>query len=321
MLQLAVSQVDVHISFGCPQATDRNTFDGALAAQAAAMTTSGPFRGTRARALGLHTTGSLRHRCVRVLPDVYLQRDVELSPAVLARAAACWAGEHGVVTGWSAATMLGARWINPHEPEVSLPNHVRTPRGLVVHQLRLDPDEVEDVDGVAVTTPLRTAYDLGRRLDLVPAVAAVDQLCALGLCNPADLAALAARHPGDRGCVRLRRVLELADPRAESPRESALRVLLLQAGLPRPRSQARVHDQRGCFVARVDLGWERWQVAAEYEGAHHRSGRQFTRDIDRYDALRDAGWNVVRVTSTHMSVHPGHVVARVAAALRKAGAR
>lgn len=283
------------------------------------MTVTGPFRGARARAVGAQTRASLR-RHVRLLPDVYLQRDVERSPAVLARAAACWAGDRSVVTGWSAAALLGARWISPHEPEVSLPSHARKPPGLIVHQLALAPDEVEEVDGVAVTTPLRTAYDLGRRLELVPAVAAVDQLCAMGSCSPADLAALAARHPGDRGRVQLRRVLELADPRAESPPESALRVLLLQARLPRPGSQVRVDDRHGRFVARVDLGWERWRVAAEYEGAHHRSGPQFTRDIDRYDALLAAGWSVIRVTSSHLARDPEQVVARVAAALAAAGA-
>lgn len=192
---------------------------------------------------------------------------------------------------------------------------------MLVHQVQLPSDEVEEVDGVVVTTAARTAYDLGRRLSLVDAVAAVDQLCRVGICGPAKVAAVAARHPGARGLVHLRRVLELVDLGAESPPESALRVLLVTSGLPRPETQVEVFDPGGRFVARCDLGWERWRVVAEYDGAHHRSGTQFTRDVDRYEALERLGWTVVRVTGTHLHQRPQQVVARTAAALRRAGAR
>lgn len=280
-----------------------------------------PFRGTTARVLGRHTEATLRSRCVRVLPDVYVPRGVELDCVLMARAAACWAGPGAVLAGWSAATLLGARWLPAHDPEVAVARHVRRPAGLVVHQQRLGPDEVEDVDGVLVTTPVRTAYDLGRRLRLVDAVAAVDQLCALGVCGPERVAAVARAHPGDRGLVRLGEVLELVDAGAASPKESELRVLLVRAGLPPPQTQVEVRRPDGRFLARADLGWIRWRVLVEYEGAQHRDGPQFTRDVDRYAELEAAGWTVVRVTAELLARRPEVVLARVDGALLAAGAR
>lgn len=268
----------------------------------------------------MRTPATLRSGCVRVLPDVFVDRTVELDSVTRDLAAQSWAAG-GALAGWSAASIHGAQWVPDHLPEVALPSHVRRPAGVLVHQVRLRPDEVEEVGGVVVTTPARTAYDLGRRLPLVDAVAAVDQLCRVGICGPVEVAAVAGRHPGARGLVRLRQVLELLDPGAESPPESALRVLLVTSSLPRPETQVEVLGPRGRFVARCDLGWERWRVAAEYDGAHHRSGKQFTRDVDRYEALEQLGWSVVRVTGTHLIQRPQQVVARVVAALHRAGAR
>lgn len=286
------------------------------------MTSAGPFRGTTALLRAQHTTATLRSRCVRVLPDVYVVRGVDLTPTVRAHAAWCWGGGAGVLTGWSAAAVLGVRWVSTDTAaEISWPVHRRSHPGLVVHQFTLPQEEVEDVDGVAVTTPARTAYDLGRRLPLVAAVAAVDQLCALGVCGPKRVADVVARHPGDRGLVHLADVLDLVDPGAASPKESEVRVLLVCAGLPRPETQVEVRDVHGRFMARADLGWRRWHVLVEYEGAQHRNGQQFTRDVDRYNDLADGGWTVVRVTAGLLAGRPDEVVARVVRALRRAGAR
>lgn len=280
-----------------------------------------PFRGSTARRRGRHTPATLRARCRRVLPDVHVSRRVELTPQVLARAAACWGGADAVVTGWSAAALHGARWLpTPAVPEVAVPGHVRHPPGLLVHQVRLPPDEVEDVDGVRVTTPARTAYDLGRRLPLLDAVAAVDHLCWVGVTGPDAVVELVEGHPGDRGLVALRAVLELADAGAASPQESALRVLLVAAGLPRPETQLEVRGADGRFLARADLGWRRWRVLVEYEGAQHGSARQLTRDVDRYHHLDRNGWAVVRVTASHLLGRPDEVVRRVVDALLHAGA-
>lgn len=174
---------------------------------------------------------------------------------------------------------------------------------------RIDPDEICVVDGMRVTTPERTALDLARRYPSDTAVIAIDALArATGLAL-ADVARLAERYRGRRGLPRVRTVLELVDAGAESPRETWLRLLVVRAGFPRPRTQLPVYDEFGCLIGIVDLGWEELRIAMEYEGAHHRlDARVFARDIRRMEALQERGWVVLRVTAEDT---PGGIIRRL----------
>ena len=61
----------------------------------------------------------------------------------------------------------------------------------------------------------------------------------------------------------------------------------------------------------LDMGWERYKVAAEYDGDQHRtSRRQYTRDQQRLRELEDLGWIVIRVIAED---RPEQVVGRVRA--------
>lgn len=239
-----------------------------------------------------------------------------------ARAAWCWSRQNGVLAGWSAAAVLGLRWV-PLEAdgEVVLPQQERPPPGLVVWHWRLHAEDVEmdEHTGAVLTTPVRTAYDLGRRLPLVEAVAAVDALCRLGVRPVTDLLAVASRNPGARGLVRLREVVRMADPGAESPWETRLRVLLVQAGLPNPVVQIPVGD-RVRPLAVLDLGWPQWRVAVEFDGRHHAEGAQFGRDLRRHNGLLARGWVVLRFDAAAVVGDPERVSREVRAALHRAGA-
>ena len=108
-------------------------------------------------------------------------------------------------------------------------------------------------------------------------------------------------------------MLDLVDGGAESPRETWLRLLLINAGLPRPQTQIAVYDRRGRLVARLDMGWEDVHVAVEYDGGHHRTDeRQFAWDITRMEMLHNAGWIVIRVTAKD---RPTDILRRVRGAL------
>ncbi len=103
-----------------------------------------------------------------------------------------------------------------------------------------------------------------------------------------------------------------------SPKETWLRLLLLDAGLPGPVVQLPMHRGRQ-LVAVFDLGWEDFKVAAEYDGDYHRSDRRrFVKDIDKLGIADDQGWIVIRVVSEH---RPGEVVSRVYRALARRGWR
>lgn len=273
---------------------------------------------------GVLTPGVLRARYHRVLPSVWAATGATTSPLARARAAWLWSGGQGVLAGWSAAAVLGLRWVPAGAPsEIVVPRRTRARDDVTVWHWTLPPDDVEtdEESGLRCTTPARTAFDLGRRLPVVDAVAAVDSLCRLGVVGRSAVAAVAVaeRSPGARGVVALRQVLQLCDPGAESPWESRLRVLLVRAGLPAPTTQLTVGGPPG-RTAVLDLGWERWRVGAEFDGRHHAEGRQFTRDLERHNLLAAHGWTVLRFGAAAVAGAPHSVVAQVRAALRRAGA-
>jgi hypothetical protein len=174
--------------------------------------------------------------------------------------------------------------------------------------------------GVTATTPAGTAFDLGRRKGLEAAVIRLDALMRATDVKPLDVEALIARHRKARGTVQLRQALQLCDPGAESPQETRTRLVLVQAGLPPPRTQIEVFDDDGYFVARLDIGWEDWKVAVEFDGAQHWTDtRQRSRDIDRIAELQALGWTVIRVSGEMLRSRPLTVVERTRSALRAAG--
>ena len=89
---------------------------------------------------------------------------------------------------------------------------------------------------------------------------------------------------------RLRAALPLVDPGAASPKETWLRLLLIDAGLPIPTTQIPVQENWR-LVGVVDMGWQKYMVAVEYDGDHHRANRhQYARDQDRQRQLEELSW-------------------------------
>ena len=99
--------------------------------------------------------------------------------------------------------------------------------------------DLVSVGGLMLTSPLRTALDLGRLRHRDQALSALDAFLHLGLVTPEELLAGVARLARQRGVVQLRWLVAIADGRAESAGESALRLRWYDAGLPRPQLQSR----------------------------------------------------------------------------------
>lgn len=255
-----------------------------------------------------------------VLTGVYVRADQPVDFAQRSRALGV-AYPQGVLSGWSAATLHGYRYApDDPEPEIVLPAPARRRAGVRFRYDTLLPGESDDVLGYELTSHLRTAYDLGRRLPFDSAVEAVDGLCNLGLCDPKDLLVMAEQHRGDRGLKQFRRVVAVADPGAESPWETRTRLLVVRAGFPTPESQVRLVDERGRLVARVDLAWPRHRVVLEYDGDHHRERERYASDVRRRNSIRRLGWDVVVATRELVVRYPDELLERVAAALRAGGA-
>jgi hypothetical protein len=258
---------------------------------------------------------SRRHR--RVYRGVHGPKNAELS--LRDRAIAAWLASRrkGVIAGLAASALHGAPWVDPGIPIELGGVKIRPRDGLIPRADRIAEDEITRISGLPVTTRVRTAFDIGRHLERTEAVARLDALMWNQKFSVADVRALGDRYPRAPGLRRLLEVLPLIDGGAESPRESMLRLWLLDAGFQEPETQIPVLQTSTCPVAFLDMGWREFKVAVEYDGDHHRNDRrQYVKDIARLRMLEALGWIVIRVIADDK---PRDVVARVEAALISRG--
>ena len=278
-----------------------------------------PFLASEQLNAGNLTFRELRRFHTAVYPGVWIPRGAELDAIGRARAAWLWSRRKGVLCSLSASSVQGAKWIDSDAPAELIHSNRRPPPRIVVRSEVLAPGEAQQVSGLVVTTPARTAFDLGRLLPETKGVQRVDALMNATELKVVDIEGVAQSHPGARGLRRLRQTLELVDGGAESPYESLTRLLLVRRGFPRPETQVEVRDKFGRLFARLDMGWSRWKVAVEYDGKQHwADSRQRAWDIDRMALLEAAGWVVIRV-SADLLRRQGVIIERVAAALAARG--
>jgi hypothetical protein len=153
-------------------------------------------------------------------------------------------------------------------------------------------DDVDIVGGVRVTSPRRTALDLGRLLHKYDAIAALDGFLRLGVPHEWLLLDI-ERFKGMRGVVQLRSLAPLADARSESPPESVLRLHWIEAPLPTPELQWWVHDDDGYPLHRLDLACPECKYAAEYFGEAFHTDMDVPHDHERLTWLREErGWTI-----------------------------
>ena len=266
-----------------------------------------PFTGPQAAALGVSRTqlsellgdGFLR----RVLRGVYAAAQAPDDIWTRAGALQLVVSEHAVVAGRTAAWLHGVDILQRSAlliaPPVEVVHHtdtrVRRP-GVDGRRRLLRPDDICRVGGVQVTTPLRTALDLGRSLWRYDALAAVDAFLRAGVDHD-EMRAHSARFRGYRGVRQLRMLLPIADGRSESPGESALRLHWHDAGLTWPECQWWVPDDDGELRYRLDMADPVVGFAAEYDGEeHHTSEVDRAHDEERRAWLARRGWSITVFT-------------------------
>jgi hypothetical protein len=282
----------------------------------------GPILATEARAAGTASRRALASRYDAIYRGVYVAKGVELTASCRAEAAWLFSGRQATLAGLSAAAVYGTRWIDPAEPAELYRRNGKPVPGLVIHRDELHEDETRLFTGMSVTTPARTAFDLARRGSRDEAVMRLDALAQATFVSAPDIDPMLQRHPGVRGLLQLRDVLDLMDGGAESPQESRTRLVLVDAGLPKPETQIVVPGHfGGRSHARIDMGYKEFKVGVEYEGAQHWTDpRVRANDIDRYAELAVLGWLIIRVGADLLGRRSWVIVERVCAALRAAGA-
>lgn len=221
----------------------------------------------------------------------------------LARAVAVSASCGDVVLSHSSAALLWGL------PVLTIPDRVdvvsawsgnaRTARDVVRHVTGLDDDDVAVRGGVPTTAPTRTVVDCARTLGVAGALVVADAALAGGVDRGACLERLDRLGPV-RGIRTARAALAVADDGAESPGESLARLAVLRLGMPAPQTQLRVRTDDGEFWG--DLGWRQWRVIAEYDGrakytARGTAAEAVLAEKRRQEALEEAGWRVLRLTS------------------------
>ena len=202
---------------------------------------------------------------------------------------------------------------------VTVPHPRRPPqmKGVVGHQLR--ELAIARALGLPVTSVEQTWHDLASCLTRQELVTAGDFLISgrAPLTTTESLRAHLTARPGRRGSALARECLELIRPGVESPKESVLRLVIVDAGLPEPVVNHVIRSPSGRFIARVDLAYPAERIAIEYEGDIHRTDLdQFRKDITRRERVEDLWDRMIRVT--HDDLDDPELVDRIRRSLLRA---
>lgn len=227
----------------------------------------------------------------------------------------CLVPPGGAVGGWAAAHLHGAVDLDGTAPDgrsrpvlLCAPRH-GTPRrpvpGTRWWRSDLTNDDVVEVDGVPVTSPTRTGFDLARLTETSIAradqesVVAVDALLRTSTVSLPAITGYLDQHRHRRGAERARRVLSAACPRTRSCQETRLRLLWTwDAGLPSPLVNQPLADGRtGVLIAEADLFDPEAGMVGEYDGGYHSDAERRAADQVRAERLAALGLRVVRLTA------------------------
>lgn len=276
------------------------------------------------RAAGLGPK-AIAHRLQRgrlhpVHRGVYLVGHTAPPKLALETAALLAAGRHAVLSHRTAAHLWGLLPQPGPRIHLSLVDR-RSPRPsptVIVHRPRtLSAREHSTLEGLPVTTPLRTIADLAGAATTSELERAVHEAEVRRLVTRRDLVDAVDRLSGRRGITTLRTVVSEARGRLITRSEAETRFLSLvdKARLPQPEANV----QLGAYE--VDALWRDQRLVVEIDGFRYHSTRSaFERDRLRDAELQAAGLRVMRVTWRQVTDEPEAVVARLAGALQAGAA-
>lgn len=263
-----------------------------------------PFTAAQARNEGVpkhQLTWLVKHGFLRIpIRGVFLATQAGDSTLLRCQCLSLVVPDDCVICDRHAGWLLGAEMIlAPNEHLDLRPISVFRPSGRgrlrngLAHsgERNLRPGDVTEVHGLRVTTPLRTAWDLGRVRSPDQAIAGLDAMLRTRTFTRNELLAGVERFRRMRYITVLRAIAPLADGRAASPGESVLRLRWIQASLPEPEPQLEVLTSIGLAI--LDLGCSELRYGAEYDGEEwHTDPSDREHDRIRRRALQDDDWLV-----------------------------
>jgi hypothetical protein len=208
--------------------------------------------------------------------------------------------EFGGVTGWAALRWGGGAWFDGTAAggRTSCPvvlatgyRDVLSQAGITISQERLGPTELIDLDGLPLTSMVRSVvFEMRYAPTLRLAVVALDMAMYNDLVSLEEVTRYALSHPGWTGIPQARRAIPLAEENSWSPWETRMRLVwMIDAGLPRPLCNVPVFDRLGNHIGTPDILDEEAGVVGEYDGSLHLEGPQRRRDVRREDRFRRHG--------------------------------
>jgi hypothetical protein len=266
-----------------------------------------PFTAAEAGLLGIgrHQLRALIEsgRVAHPLYGVYTPGDWPNDASSRAQAMAHVAPPHCVVVDRSAASLHGIDVLDYAELDVpprlevaSIRGATRSRRtGVLGGERDLLPDEIMSIGAVLVTTPERTACDLGCLRGRRRAFGVIEAFRTRFDLSQAALSRLMPRFAGRRGVTQLRELIPLSRVGADSQPESWVAIDTFDEGYPMPAAQAWVLVP-GYGRARVENAFVHLRIAVEYDGEEfHTEGEDVRHDEERREALRRAGWIIIVV--------------------------
>lgn len=236
----------------------------------------------------------------------------------------------GGVTGWAGCRLHGAAFFDglardgatrlPVPLAIGARSRIRPDEAIVRTYRELPEQELRTRHGIATVVPERALLDHLRTVgDSIEAVVGMDMALAARITSKETFASYVATQPrGDR--AKAAWVLARCSEHSRSPYETRLRILLeLEAGITGLLVNCPVHDEEGMLLGIADLLDPEAGLVIEYDGADHRTPRQHRRDIAKDEALREAGLEVLRVTSADLAA-PSRLAGRVTRALARVSA-
>jgi very-short-patch-repair endonuclease len=229
-------------------------------------------------------------------------------------------GPDAVLSHWSAAALWMIRPNSRSVIDVTTPHKSRTWDGIRRHHKALPADEVTVEEGLPVTGPCRTAFDLAATepLDLVENL--IREMEFRQLWDRLSLPDLIERYPGRRGVRKLRLALERLeeDPagRKRSPLEERFSPFLRRHRLSLPRYNDWILLPNGKRY-QVDCHWPGTNQIVELDGWQgHSTKSAFRDDRARDRRLTAAGYTVTHITWNQLDDEPEAIAADLRALLR-----
>lgn len=257
------------------------------------------------------------HRGVYTVGHRAVSRNTVLRAALLA------CGEGAVISHGTAAGLHRLWDKPPHLIDVTVPVEAgRKIAGVRCRRCRYpQPEEVEVVQGVAVTTVARTLVDLAGVVGLPTLRKSVGRAAIRKTLDvqAIDLAIHNAKRR--RGLGSLEQTLvpyrtkegNAVDVRSDF--ETLVLPDLLEIGLLRPSCNAWLHIDGERFL--VDFLWEKQRVVVETDGREtHETPDAFQKDRRRDQFLASAGYRVLRVTWHQIRYERAAVLNRIGRTLR-----